>query len=98
MKTFAPLRGLKRYYAPEMLAELQFRRRGTSTGLALNYLGQAILNPGKEVLVKDHHDSRRADSILMGTIYEMVKELGLEGINFNKADNTILFSLDMTLD
>ena len=98
MKPFAPYRGMKNVLPPEMLADLQSRRRGKSTGLALQTLGYAILNPGKKVKILDHHGTRQADRHLANMIYKMVEDLKLQGLVFNQNDNTLVFNLDLTID
>lgn len=56
------------------------RLRGTSTGIALKCLGEAILNPGVKVSIKDHADHRRAHQNTQALIIKMVKALQLVNI------------------
>ncbi len=73
--------------------ELQDRRSGRSTGLALIAIGQALTHPGEEIRIKDHYDSREADELLMRTTFDLVSKLELEGFTFNKAYKFIRFDL-----
>lgn len=55
------------------------RLRGTSTGLALRFVSQAILNPDTDVVVKDHHGTALTDKLLLGSVEWVIRSLRLLG-------------------
>lgn len=71
------------------------RRTGRSTAKAMQLLSDAILNPGKMIVINDHdipdgHRSRYARaSDVRRMMQDMVKVLGLEHMQFT--DQTVTF-------
>lgn len=57
----------------------EFRHSGRSTGMALKFIGEAMLNPGEEIALSDHYSDKRSASTLMGDlIKDMIFCLKLE--------------------
>lgn len=74
--------------------ELQNRRSGRSTGLALIIIGDALSNPNNCFTIKDHFPNRMmADRHLMELTKKIINELGLVGFVFNNNNLTICFNL-----
>lgn len=55
----------------------QDRCTGRTLGIAFAALGDAMKNPGLEVVLKDHHPSREADKNLAGEVEGIIHVLGL---------------------
>lgn len=70
------------------------RRKGTSTGIALQTLGAALLQPGKKIPIQDHYPGPQASQFLMRTMMLIVKDLSLVGFEFSKNDLTVTFYLE----
>lgn len=64
------------------------RLRGTSTGIALRCLADAILKPGNKIIIKDHADHRRAHQHTQGLIVKIAKRLQL--VNIELGYDTVL--------
>jgi len=64
------------------------RGSGHSTALALHILATAIANPGEDVEVHDHFETKRADYMLYGTVLEFARALGLH-LGFNSSLLTV---------
>lgn len=69
------------------------RQCGRSTGLALKYISEAMLNPGVSVSVVDHHFSNEADRVLFRTLSVFLAKSGLEHFVLDAAKLTITFVL-----
>lgn len=76
----------------------QDRCTGKSTALALKYIADAIENPNKRIVVKDHYGTQEADRYLLRKAQEVVEMLDLKEIKFNTVNNTILFNLYSDVD
>jgi hypothetical protein len=60
------------------------RLRGTSTGLALKYVSQAILNPNTAVVVKDYPDMPSTNKGLLRSVEWVIKRLQLVGFKVGR--------------
>lgn len=69
------------------------RMSGKSTRLALNAIGLAIYDPGREIKIKDHHEGIGADCHLLNLVNDIIEDLHLEGFEINRARRTIKFNL-----
>lgn len=69
------------------------RFTGRSTALALRVIAEAIENPGKKVLIRDHVNLHRANNHLRGTVQEFVRKLGLRHFVFT--EDTIKFGHEL---
>lgn len=65
------------------------RCTGRTTILALGYIQLALTNPGKELVLQDHHGTRNADRELCRRIRDMVEQLRLDYFKFK--EHTIQF-------
>lgn len=86
-KALAKLKGISEAQA----RELEYRRTGKTTALALRVINDAMMRPNTEIRVKDHFDSRKADQMLLERCAEMVDKLDLVGFHFNRTDRTLRF-------
>lgn len=59
---------------------LEERRTGKSTALALKYLSEAIQNPGTMVTIKDHLSESLNDKYLGDLIKDISDRLGLQDV------------------
>lgn len=64
---------------------LEHRQTGTSTGLAFRYLSEAILTPGKEIKVRDHHNSNEGHRLLLDMVVSIATKLQLDAFTFSKS-------------
>lgn len=70
------------------------RQSGRSTGLALIYIGKALLDPETRITVVDHYDTLYSNRILLKTCKKVVRTLDLDGFYFSDSPPTLLFTLD----
>ena len=82
------------HLSKDELQQVKDRRTGRSTKCALQILARCYIEPNKWVAIEDHHPTREADKLLLGTIREMVAALGFEGFVFNKSRNEIMLEVD----
>lgn len=75
----------------EELPRYKNRAEGKSTGLALNYISQAILNPEMEVKIIDHHGTMDANQHLFNSVMEMCSKLNLTWMEFIRGSLTIRY-------
>ncbi len=81
------------------LRELNSRRIGASTGLALKYISEALLNPDEEIKIYDHAPTHKAKYILLDTIKDIINELELKNFTFRIASQpTIKFEIYEEID
>jgi hypothetical protein len=69
------------------------RRTGRSTAIGLSRIADAIENPGKDILIRDHLGTPQADKYLMRMILDMISKLDLRGFHYKKAENMLSFQL-----
>jgi hypothetical protein len=77
----------------EQAEQLEYRQTGQTTALAFGYMRSAILNPGMDVDLLDHHPTQQAKLRLLESCQWIVSELGLVGFIFNKSRSTMRFDL-----
>ncbi len=76
------------------LHEIEFRRSGRSTGMALEFLGRALLSPERTIKVYDHDNNHSSASWVLNLCMDLVNQLNLKGFAFNKTNLSIVFSLE----
>lgn len=69
------------------------RGTGRTTAIALKLLAAAIENPGRFILVEDHHGTPEANKMLLAKMENMAFDLGLKHLEFNKSSPTVVFKL-----
>lgn len=78
--------------SPAERPSLKHRRTGISTRFALQTLVDALTTPGKPIKVRDHYGTKEANRLLMQTVADMAKRLGLEHLEFNRTELTVTFT------
>jgi len=73
------------------LDEITSRQTGRSTVQALRNIAWLIENPGKVLKVEDHFGTTAASRNLLAMMRQMVMDMELKHIHFNRSDNTAIF-------
>lgn len=69
------------------------RQSGRSTAIAFHTIANAMMNPGLPTAIVDHHESAKANKLLMNTIVTMVRDLRLKGFTFDKKKLTVEYNI-----
>lgn len=70
-----------------------YRCTGRSTGQAFEIIAKALLHPGEEILVRDHHDTREADKELFRKVLHLIELNQLKLFVINSRRLSVTFKL-----
>lgn len=68
------IRQINQQHSPVFLR----RYTGKSTRIAIKIVQEALANPGKEILIKDHHGTKAANEYLARTVISILNLLGVD--------------------
>lgn len=78
------------YYDPQAVGG---RCEGKSLGLAFRLIGEALNNPGKEIIVKDHTDNNTSNRYLLDKIGYIIRTNKLEYFTVTNSNCSIRFDI-----